>query len=125
VNLRAASVGQVDVFPLQKVRHPNREMSCRSENSWPWFLLFLGLISQKCLDIYSGAHTGKGDMIKVRTMKHIASSRTIQSFRAYRTISRAHQGIILDQGRMMLGYAQILNNDAHRKWRNGLWQLRR
>lgn len=66
-------------------------------------------------------------MITVRTMKHIASSRTIPSFRACRTVkvNRANQGVILDHGRMMLGYAQVLTNDAHRKWRNGLWQVRR
>ncbi|MEO1209547.1 MAG: hypothetical protein AAFX78_08395 [Cyanobacteria bacterium J06638_20] len=64
-------------------------------------------------------------MITVRTMKHVASGRTIPSFRSCRTINRANQGIILDQGRMMLGYAQVLTKDAHRKWRNGLWQVRR
>ena len=64
-------------------------------------------------------------MITVRTMKHVASSRTIPSFRSCRTISRATQGVILDQGRMMLGYAQVLTSDSHRKWRNGLWQVRR
>ena len=64
-------------------------------------------------------------MITVRTMKHIASSRTISSFRSCRTVDRANQGVVLDQGRMMLGYAQVLTNDAHRKWRNGLWQVRR
>ena len=64
-------------------------------------------------------------MIKVRTIKHIASSRTIPSFRSCRTLSKTPQASILDQGRMVLGYAQILANDSHRKWRNGLWQMRR
>ncbi|MBF2036560.1 MAG: hypothetical protein IGR92_14065 [Leptolyngbyaceae cyanobacterium T60_A2020_046] len=58
-------------------------------------------------------------------MKHIASSRTIPSFRSCRSANRANQGMILDQGRMMWGYAQVLTQDAHRKWRNGLWQVRR
>lgn len=64
-------------------------------------------------------------MLAVRTMKHIATSRTIPSFRSCRSLSRADQGIILDQGRMMMGYAQVLSKDAHRKWRNGIWQVRR
>lgn len=64
-------------------------------------------------------------MIKVRTMKHIASSRTIPSFRSAHVMSRATQGHLLDRGRMMLGNAQMLANDAHRQWRSGLWQIRR
>ena len=64
-------------------------------------------------------------MITVRTMKQIATSRTIPSFRSNRNLNRANQGIIFDQGRMMLGYAQVLTSDAHRKWRNGLWKVRR
>ena len=67
----------------------------------------------------------KVPMIKLRTMKHVASSRTIPSFRSCRNITQVNQGLILDQGRMMLGYAQVLTNDAHRKWRNGVWQVRR
>lgn len=63
-------------------------------------------------------------MMTIRTMKQIASSRTIPSFRSCRTISRANQGLILDQGRMMMGYAQLLSQDAHRKWRNGTWRSR-
>lgn len=64
-------------------------------------------------------------MITVRTMKQIATSRTIPSFRSCRTGTRTHQSLILDQGRMIMRYAQVLTNDAHRKWRNGLWQVRR
>ncbi len=64
-------------------------------------------------------------MLTLRTMKHIATSRTIPSFRSGATLNHANQGIILDQGRMMMGYAQVLTQDAHRKWRNGIWQMRR
>jgi len=63
-------------------------------------------------------------MITVRTMKQIASSRTIPGCRSCRTMSHANQGLILDQGRMMVGYAQLLSQDAHRKWRNGVWRFR-
>mgnify|MGYP001801746688 CR=1 FL=1 len=58
-------------------------------------------------------------MIKIRTMKHIASSKTADSFRACRAITRANR----EQGRMMLGYAKVLTHDEHRKWRNGMWQV--
>lgn len=64
-------------------------------------------------------------MITIRTMKQIASSRTIPGFRSCRSVSRANQGLILDQGRMMVGYAQVLSQDAHRKWRNGVWRSRK
>lgn len=64
-------------------------------------------------------------MITLRTMKHVASSRTIPSFRACRSLNRANQSIILDQGRMMMGYAQLLAQDSHRKWRKQVWQVRR
>ncbi|WP_008311313.1 hypothetical protein [Leptolyngbya sp. PCC 6406] len=64
-------------------------------------------------------------MLSIRTMKHIATSRTIPSFRSCHSLNQANQGIILDQGRMMMGYAQVLTQDAHRKWRNGIWQVRR
>ena len=64
-------------------------------------------------------------MIKLRTMKQVASSRTIPGFRSCRTLSRANQGLTLDQGRMMMGCAQIRAQDAHRQWRNGAWQLRK
>ena len=62
-------------------------------------------------------------MIKIRTMKHIASSKTADSFRACRAINRANRGVILEQGRMVLGYAKVLTHDEHRKWRNGMWQV--
>lgn len=57
-------------------------------------------------------------MLPIRTMQHIATSRSIPSFRTCRTQSRTYHHILKDQGRMMQGYAQILANDARRKWRN-------
>ncbi|NEQ46504.1 MAG: hypothetical protein F6K00_24365 [Leptolyngbya sp. SIOISBB] len=64
-------------------------------------------------------------MIKLRTMKQVASSRTIPSFRSCRTLNRANQGLIVDQGLMVVGHAQVLAQDAHRQWRNEAWQLRK
>ncbi|MEM9003259.1 MAG: hypothetical protein AAGE59_06995 [Cyanobacteria bacterium P01_F01_bin.86] len=65
-------------------------------------------------------------MITVRTMKHVASSRNLPSFRPCRMSNRANQSTtLLDQGRSVLGYARLLTSGARRKWRNGLWQVRR
>lgn len=64
-------------------------------------------------------------MITIRTMKQVASSRTIPSFRSCPTISRNSQSLPLDRGRMTMGSAQLLNHDAHRQWRNNAWQLRK
>lgn len=64
-------------------------------------------------------------MIIVRSMSHVATSRTIPSFRSCRTLSRASSSVIADQGRMMHGYAQLLARDGQRKWRNMQWYGRR
>lgn len=64
-------------------------------------------------------------MISIRTMKHVATSRTIPSFRSCRTLSRAAHSLIEDQGRMMTGYAEVLTKDAQRKWLALQWQGRR
>lgn len=57
-------------------------------------------------------------MLPIRTMQHIATSRTIPSFRSCRTQSRTYHTILNDQGRMMQEYALVLASDARRKWRN-------
>lgn len=64
-------------------------------------------------------------MITVRSMNHVATSRTIPSFRSCRTMSRSPHSLLLDQGRMMQGYAQVLTHDVLRKWRNQQWQGRK
>ncbi|WP_204137691.1 hypothetical protein [Halomicronema sp. CCY15110] len=63
-------------------------------------------------------------MIQIRTMKQVASSRTIPSFRSCPSARPANQSHLLDQGRMMMGRAQVLAQDAHRQWRNGVWRSR-
>jgi hypothetical protein len=63
-------------------------------------------------------------MIQIRTMKQVASSRTIPSFRSCPPACPANQSRLLDQGRMMVGRAQVLTQDAHRQWRNGVWRSR-
>ncbi len=64
-------------------------------------------------------------MITVRMTKHLAGSRTVSRVRSGRTINRAKHSVLLNQGRTVLGYARLLANDVHRKWRSGLWHLRR
>ena len=59
-------------------------------------------------------------MIRIRTMKHVASSRTIPSFRSCRLSSQPDQASIIDQGRMTMGRAQMRAQDVHRKWRNSV-----
>lgn len=60
-------------------------------------------------------------MIVVRSMSHVATSRSIPSFRSCRTLSRTSYSVIADQGRTMNGYAQLLARDGQRKWRNIQW----
>jgi hypothetical protein len=64
-------------------------------------------------------------MLPIRTMKHVATSGTIPSFRSCRTQSRAYHTVLVDQGRMMQSYAQVLAQDARRKWRCTQEQNRR
>lgn len=64
-------------------------------------------------------------MLTIRTIKHIATSRTIPSFRSCRTPNRMAASLIHDQGRMLAGYAQVLTSDAQRQWRDMMWRSRR
>ncbi|HEY9763982.1 MAG TPA: hypothetical protein V6D07_15735 [Trichocoleus sp.] len=64
-------------------------------------------------------------MLTIRTMKHIATSRTIPSSRSCQTLNRTSHRLIQDQGRMMEGYAQMLSNESHRQWRDLMWRSRR
>ncbi|MBD0334168.1 MAG: hypothetical protein ICV62_01650 [Cyanobacteria bacterium Co-bin13] len=61
-------------------------------------------------------------MLTVRTMKHVATSRTIPSFRSCRTVSSTPASLIQDQGRMVAGYAQMLVHDSQRQWRDMMWR---
>lgn len=59
-------------------------------------------------------------MITVKSMRQIATSKTIPSFRAVPALGRSHH-IVFDQGRRVAGEHQRLAHDAHRQWRNQLW----
>jgi len=63
-------------------------------------------------------------MIQIRTMKQVASSRTIPSFRSCRRLTQADQGQRFDQGRMVMGRTQALTQDARRQWLNSVWRSR-
>jgi hypothetical protein len=60
-------------------------------------------------------------MITVRTMKQIATSRTIPSFRAV----SSRMGIdnrAVDRGRVAAGYSQMVNHETRRQIRNCMWR---
>ena len=63
-------------------------------------------------------------MLTIRTMNHVSTSRTIPSFRACRSLSRCPSAV-QDQGRRLMGVANVLTRDSQRRWRNVLWQGRR
>ncbi|MEO0824125.1 MAG: hypothetical protein AAFW84_00815 [Cyanobacteria bacterium J06635_15] len=63
-------------------------------------------------------------MLTIRTMNHVATSRTIPGFRACRSLTGC-PSMIQDQGRRMVNYANVLTRDAQRKWRRSMWEGRR
>lgn len=56
-------------------------------------------------------------MIPIRTMKHVATSRTIPSFRSCPSLDLSNPSALIDQGRMITGYAQIMAHETRRQWR--------
>jgi 5-formyltetrahydrofolate cyclo-ligase len=62
-------------------------------------------------------------MITIRTMKQIATSRSIPSFRSTGSCSRL-QRTAIDQGRRVAGYAHMQDEETRRQWRNQMWQNR-
>lgn len=57
-------------------------------------------------------------MLSIRTLRHIATSRTIPSFRACRSQNGSHYTVLTDQGRMVQGQVRVLTEDARRQWLN-------
>jgi hypothetical protein len=56
-------------------------------------------------------------MITIRTMKQVATSRTIASFRsAPSSMGISSRGV--DRGRMVAGYSQVVNQETRRRIRN-------
>ena len=56
-------------------------------------------------------------MITVKTMKQVATSRTISSFRAVPSVMEISSRAV-DRGRMMAGYSQMVNHETRRQIRN-------
>lgn len=53
-------------------------------------------------------------MITVKTMKQVATSRTIPSFRAVPSIMEISSRAV-DRGRMVAGYSQVVNHETRRQ----------
>jgi|GEM_PF-6739508 len=60
-------------------------------------------------------------MIRIKTMKQIATSAAIPSVKSLRSIGRSPQ-LFLEQGRITNARFQILAREAHRQWRNQMWK---
>ncbi|MGD1909246.1 MAG: hypothetical protein ACFB0C_25105 [Leptolyngbyaceae cyanobacterium] len=56
-------------------------------------------------------------MITIRTMKHVATSRTIPSFRSCPSLDLSNPSALIDQGRMVTGYAQMMAQETRRQHR--------
>jgi hypothetical protein len=56
-------------------------------------------------------------MITIKTMKQIATSRSISSFRSVNSVIRIDDRV-LDRGRVIAGYSQIVNQETRRQIRN-------
>jgi D-serine deaminase-like pyridoxal phosphate-dependent protein len=62
-------------------------------------------------------------MITIRTMKQLATSRSIPSFRsAPSSMGISSRGV--DRGRMAVGYSQVMNHETRRQVRNQQMRLR-
>ncbi len=62
-------------------------------------------------------------MITIRTMKQIATSRTIASFRAGSSLNRV-QSASQDQARIVAGLVQAQMQESRRLWLHGLYWSR-
>jgi hypothetical protein len=60
-------------------------------------------------------------MITVKTMKQIATSRSIPSFRAVSS-TMGIDNRTMDRGRVVTGYSQMVNHETRRQIRNRMWQ---
>jgi hypothetical protein len=56
-------------------------------------------------------------MITVKTMKQVATSRTIPSFRSVPSIMEISSQAV-DRGRIAAGYSQMVNHETRRQIRN-------
>jgi hypothetical protein len=56
-------------------------------------------------------------MIAIRTMKQLATSRSIPSFR-FAPSSMDISSRVVDRGRMAAGYSQVVNHETRRQIRN-------
>lgn len=59
-------------------------------------------------------------MITIRTMKQIATSKTIPSFRSG-GFNSLGSGAMVDQSRIKVGHQKMIEQERHRQWRNQAW----
>jgi hypothetical protein len=57
-------------------------------------------------------------MITIRTMQQVATSRTIPSFRSCPSLDLSNPSALIDQGRMLNGYAQLTARATRQHWRH-------
>lgn len=57
-------------------------------------------------------------MIRPKTMRQIATSKTIPSFRSCPSNLNAWTNVVIDRARIATDQAQILANEIHRQWFN-------
>jgi hypothetical protein len=62
-------------------------------------------------------------MILIKTMKQLATARTIPSFRVSGSNAQLHF-VRSDQSRRLSGYAQIQSHELRRQWLNRVWENR-
>ncbi|MEM7772034.1 MAG: hypothetical protein AAGA75_08560 [Cyanobacteria bacterium P01_E01_bin.6] len=63
-------------------------------------------------------------MIRIKTMKQIATSAAIPGVQSLNALGRSHQRW-LDRGRIERARFQVVASDAHRHWRNQMCSNRR
>ncbi|MBE9177833.1 hypothetical protein IQ268_04455 [Oculatella sp. LEGE 06141] len=62
-------------------------------------------------------------MITIKTMKQIATCKTIPSFRSSGARGRS-LSLPADRARMAAGYQHLLTQESQRQWRSRVWQER-
>jgi hypothetical protein len=60
-------------------------------------------------------------MITIKTMRQVATCRTIPSFRSCRLPGDRHYQIVGDRGRVVAARCHVLAWEHYRQWRNRPW----
>lgn len=60
-------------------------------------------------------------MITIKTMQHIATCKTVSSFRSVKSLSQLDMQP-QDRGRQTAGRAQVVTQDMRRQWIQQMWR---